>query len=758
MSVLRISQRWTIAAVLLAILAYGVAEEDSGVLVIGIVGALTSWLLTRGSPPRAMPRSLINTLLFGVVAWGTWGLFNAGLGVSLFSQFVMALLIVKLLDRRGPRDTAQLLTLSVFLVIGAILTSNSFTLGMLMLAFLPVIIGAVLWYQLSRVERGASEAASAIVRPVRKRGAAVVVAAMPIAAVVFILMPRELGSKALGAWGTAAVGSTVGFNDEVRLGLGGLISQSQEPVLDMQLFDREGEPLGAVGQRFYLRGAVLHDYDPRSGTWTRSDSSRYVYTQGPAPQLRPGFVTVGGAQPGSWNLRQEITIRSVEGNRGHLFTIWQTNQVRVPPTFQLEYSTGDAALRVRGDTGRISYTVHSNDQVPIPETFERPTPEERLEPVIDNPEVREIAERILRDAGIEADPLERPVDEDARAVAALENFLTGGGFRYTLETLSAPPGRDPIEWFLSDTREGHCEYYASSLALMCRTVGINARVITGFVATDYNDTTESYIVRASNAHAWVEAETLPDDWRTIDPTPAADLARIHEPPVGLIADARRLLNTLEFAWIRTVIGYDGEARKDLLGNRESASMFPLWERLSGAAYRAQRAPPRVLLRAARNALLAFCAAVLFGVLVIREWARIRRAAARAVRWLSLLLGRGPVLSGAQRTHAELLRLLRRAGTPKPGWVPLRTHTDHLTETGELDAGVASAMSRIVERLYAEYFANADTPTADASERDLLEIRSWARSRARRDRHCRTKPIGPPDARERTTDAREPETG
>ena len=43
-------------------------------------------------------------------------------------------------------------------------------------------------------------------------------------------------------------------------------------------------------------------------------------------------------------------------------------------------------------------------------------------------------------------------------------------------------------------------------------------------------------------------------------------------------------------------------------------------------------------------------------------------------------------------------------------------------------------------------------------RDLLEIRSWARSRARRDRHCRTKPIGTPDARERTTDAREPETG
>jgi hypothetical protein len=509
---LRISQRWTLAAVLLSILSYGVAEEDSGVLVIGIIGALTSWLVTRGSPPRAMPRALINTLLFGVVTWGTWGLFNAGLGVSLFSQFVMALLIVKLLDRRGPRDTAQLLTLSVFLVIGAILTSNSFTLGMLMLAYLPVIVLAVLWYQLSRVEPGAGSGGlrPRVMGSVRKRGLIIVAAALPIGAVVFVLMPRELGSKSLGAWGTAAVGSTVGFNDEVRLGLGGLISRSQEPVLDMQLFDRDDQPLGAVGQRFYLRGAVLHDYDSATGAWTRSTDSRFVYSQGPPPQLRPSFVTVGGAQPGSWTLRQEITIRSVEGNRGHLFAVWQTNQVRVPPTFQLEYSTADAALRVRGDTGRISYSVHSNDQVPVPERYERPTAEERLRPVIDSPAVRAIAEEILRAAGIEPDPLVRPAEDDARAVAALQNHLTGGGFRYTLETLSAPPGRDPIEWFLTDNREGHCEYYASALALMCRSVGIDARVITGYVAIDYNQATSSYIVRASNAHAWVEAETLPD--------------------------------------------------------------------------------------------------------------------------------------------------------------------------------------------------------------------------------------------------------
>ncbi len=744
MNVLRVSQRWTFLAVLLAILAYAVAEQDTAVLLVGLPGALVAWLVTRGSPPRAMPRALINTLLFGVVAWGTLGLFRGGLGVTLFSQFVMALLIVKLLDRRGPRDTAQLLTLSVFLVIGAILTSNSFTLGVIMLAFLPVIVIAVLWYQLSRVGdvgRGdAGPAQKRVFTSVRKRTLVIVCAALPIGAIVFVLMPRELGSKALGAWGTASVGSVVGFNDEVRLGMGGLISQSQEPVLDLQLFDRDDEPVGDVGQRFYLRGAVLHDYDSRTGTWTRSNDSRYVYTQGPAPQLRPGFTTVGGAQPGNWTLRQEITIRSIDGNRGHLFGIWQTNQVRVSPPFQLEYSTADAALRARGDTGKVSYTVHSNDRVPPPTDWEAPTPEERLEPLIDNPAVRAIAESILRDAGIDPEPATRPVEDDARAVAALKNHLTGGEFTYTLETLSAPPGRDPIEWFLTDNREGHCEYYASALALMCRTVGIDARVITGYVATDYNQATGSYIVRASNAHAWVEAETLPGDWRTVDPTPSADLARIHEPPVGLIADARRLLNTLEFAWIRTVIGYDGESRRELLGGRNrSRSMFPLLERLSGMANRTAHAPLPVLLLALRNGLVAFCIAVLAGVVFVRERARLVRLLRATLRRIVTLFGGKLPQTETQRAGAELVRLYRRAGRPKPAWMPLGAHTTELTRSGDLRGESCAAAERIVRRLYAELFAeqapNADTET----EQDLRAVRAWARERSRRRPRRRTRP-------------------
>ena len=736
MSVLRISQRWCFAAVLLSIVAYGASEENLGVLLLGVPGAFGAWLVTRGSPPRAMPRIVINILLFGIVAWGTLGLLRGGLGVTLFSQFVMALLIVKLLDRRGTRDTAQLLTLSVFLVIGAVLTSNSFMLGVLMLLFVPVIIAAVLWYQLSRVEDtgGCSPAQQTklirnkpLTRSVRSRTIGVIAGAIPIGACVFILMPRELGSKTLGAWGTASVGRTVGFNDEVRLGMGGLISQSQQPVLDMQLFDREGASVGSVGERYYLRGAILHDYDPVSGTWSRSKDARYSALQGPSPQLRAAFQTVGGGQPGDWTLRQEITIRSLDGNRGHLFSIWQTNQVRVAPPYQLQFSSADSALFAAGDSGKVSYTVHSTTRVPLPTDISDLTMDERLDPLIENPAIRRLADEILSAAGIEPDPLQRPAADDLDAISELRNYLTGGRYTYTLETLSAPPGRDPIEWFLNENREGHCEYYASALALLCRTVGIDARVITGYVATDYNETTRSYIVRASNAHAWVEAEALPGQWRRFDPTPTADLVRIHEPPSGMIADVRRFVNTLEFAWIRTVIGYDGEARRDLLGKpANSSSMFPLLERLSNSLRRTQRAPVNVLLTALRNALLAFCAAVFIGVLFVREKARL----ARLARWIrnraSGLFGAQPKWSPAERSREKLLGYLKRGGSPKPAWVPLRAHTAGLIRDGVLTGEPARAVTRIVDGLYAEYFAGIRAGPSDDYEQELGTVRAWAR--------------------------------
>lgn len=758
MNVQAASRRSTIIVVLLSIIAFATADQNPGVFILGVPAAVIAWLITSGSPPRAMPRLVINLLLFIVVAWGSLTLFRDGLGVSLFSQFVAALMVVKLLDRRSCRDTAQLLTLSVFLVIGAILTSNSFIFGVILLVYIPAIIAAVLWYQLARVDERAqlAEGSETSLRlPIRLRAATVFLVAMVIGVIIFLLMPREIGSRALGGWGTASVGRVIGFNDEVRLGVGGLISDSREPVLDLQLFDRSGEPIGSVGRRFYLRGAVLNEYDPVLGSWIRADTPRNRFQIGPVPYIRSGPVAVGGTRPSDWTTRQEITIRNVSGERGHLFSVWRANQVQVSPPARLEFCPSDSALRVQGHKGRVAYTVYSNDQIPPPMFWFEYDREERLAVMLDMPVVGRIARELLEQAAIEPDPLLRPAADDHQAVAILRNHFTAGGFSYTLDTVSAPPGRDPIEWFLTENREGHCEYYASALAAMCRSVGINARVITGYVATEFNPATSSYIVRASNAHAWVEAETLPGDWRIFDPTPTADLTRIHEPPQGFLASIRRYTDTLEFAWIRTVIGYDAERRTELLGAAEAeVSLFPILDRLGSIADDTRNAGPTIRVTAIRNALVTFCIATMLGVLFLRERYRLGLLFMdlfRLVAGLFFRKFRSAALPPERAILRDLLTLYRRAGTPKPHWIPLQTHTLGLVEEGRLAGRPGDAATRLTSRLYAAFFGGQplDKARVRESRADLDALRAWAIGNARTGRTARRGRS--PNDREKHTD-------
>src|SRR3712207_5895357 len=91
--------------------------------------------------------------------------------------------------------------------------------------------------------------------------------------------------------------------------------------------------------------------------------------------------------------------------------------------------------------------------------------------------------------------------------------------------LSIPPQReemDTVEYFLFEQRRGYCEQFASSLAVMARSLGIPARVATGYVPGEYNPFTGLHEVRANDAHAWVEVYLPGYGWSTFDPTPGFD--------------------------------------------------------------------------------------------------------------------------------------------------------------------------------------------------------------------------------------------
>src|SRR5438445_13833159 len=92
-------------------------------------------------------------------------------------------------------------------------------------------------------------------------------------------------------------------------------------------------------------------------------------------------------------------------------------------------------------------------------------------------------------------------------------------YGYTLELPRVRPA-DSLANFLFERKQGHCEYFASAMAVMLRTLHIPSRVVNGFRTGEFNDLTGNYVVRASNAHSWVEAYFPGYGWVSFDPTPA----------------------------------------------------------------------------------------------------------------------------------------------------------------------------------------------------------------------------------------------
>ncbi len=129
---------------------------------------------------------------------------------------------------------------------------------------------------------------------------------------------------------------------------------------------------------------------------------------------------------------------------------------------------------------------------------------------------------------------------------------------------------DPVEDFLVNRKSGHCEYFASALALLLRSIGIKSRVVNGFKGGDWNELTQTLIVRQKHAHSWVEAFTDLDPanerlpiWLALDATPGAARRRSIAQVGGLAGNFRPFTDAIRHIWVFYVIGYDGD-RQDRL--------------------------------------------------------------------------------------------------------------------------------------------------------------------------------------------------
>jgi hypothetical protein len=124
-------------------------------------------------------------------------------------------------------------------------------------------------------------------------------------------------------------------------------------------------------------------------------------------------------------------------------------------------------------------------------------------------------------------------------------------------------GPDPLSDFLFNVRAGHCEYYATAMAVMLRTLRVPARVVNGFQPGEYNAAADAYVVRQADAHSWVEVYFPESDaWVTFDPTPS-DGRPAGTSGQGLVGALRRYADALELFWIQHVVAYDRQGQRAL---------------------------------------------------------------------------------------------------------------------------------------------------------------------------------------------------
>ena len=422
-----------------------------------------------------------------------------------------------------------------------------------------------------------------------------------------------------------------GFSNEVRLGEIGEIKQSSAPVMHVY---SPGE--GFLNVRW--RGAAL----------THFDGKRWYNLSAADTRLRPEGRRILlnddlEKRPGR-RISYEVRLSDIASD---VLLIAGTPESLIIDA-QVVWRSANGTLRVpRISAANLRYAVSS---VLEEETLDSAqlSPAERIETL----ELPPIDARIPQLAAEMTAGAATPEDR----ARALERRLRHD-YGYTLQMLPAPV-TDPLATFLFVRKKGHCEYFASAMAVMLRSLGIPSRVVTGFLSGVYNPMTGWQVIRASDAHSWVEAWFPHRGWVTFDPTPADPSPSA----AGLWTRAGLVLDAADQFWQEWVVGYDFERQVTLAARmQESGRQFRFtWlgdagERIGFGLGAARAYVLEILMVFAACSFL-----VLYGPTLLRKIRadlRVRKAQ------------RGDAQStDATLLYERMLRALERRGLQKPPWL------------------------------------------------------------------------------------------
>ncbi len=470
------------------------------------------------------------------------------------SRMILSLTAVKLLQRKSDRDWIFLYLMSFFEVLLAAGLSISALYLVTFLAYLLVMVCAIIAFEIRKTSRAVEQkmAAGTIgesklsverpTLPVRRlptTAVALIVFIVILAVPLFFMLPRVGGAGFGGK--QDGINTRTRFSDTVKLGDIGIIQQSDEVVMRVKL---EGNTEDQGG--LYFRGVALDTFDNHS--WSKSRTrTKEALVKDDHDLIQVDFATG----------RQNLLIQTIYLEPLDTPVIFALPRaVGIQGNFPVIEKDAYGALSYRRNYERISYKVLSDRSLPDRAWLREDNfgYGSEMQNYLQLPEKYD--KRIF-DLAYSITSKEKNRYDRA---SAIEKYLQNN-FGYTLDLKAG--GADPLAAFLFNVREGHCEYFATAMAVMLRTQGIATRIVNGFHGGEYNDTADVTVVRQRNAHSWVEVYFPKENvWVPFDPTPFS--GQTSASSTGIAGQFNKYLEALETFWIEKFVAYDSQEQSSLV--------------------------------------------------------------------------------------------------------------------------------------------------------------------------------------------------
>lgn len=476
-------------------------------------------------------------------------------------NFLIFIQIIRHLGYKGMREIIQIYLISFFQFMAGAILSIEISYGVALIIYVFAALWGLIIYNLKKEsdDAGIEPDQKVVTKSFMVSSLALAIFIVFISILLFLALPRlrtEFFSSSL----ISPKVLKTGFSDTVKLGKIGEIKKDHSPVMRVRILNNRGK----INDDLYWRGIALDHFD--GVTWS-VNSEKYGDYEKEYKKNRFGIISI--KEDAQNVIAHEVITEPIDtdilfaintpvgysgfsgGVTGFSGSIYEVNNsyfLPFNPRQRMKYkaysqinSYGDGQLNK--ESNQYSYYIKDR-YLQVPEISE---------------EIRELSYEITQN--------DSTAYQKSKAILIylLEEM------NYTL-TLESGTKEFPLETFLLDKKEGHCEYFATAMVVLLRLNGIPSRIVNGFIGGSWNEYGNFYLVRESDAHSWVEVYFPKNGWVTFDPTPPSNN---FNQGAGTISFVVSYIDYLKYRWQRYVIDF---SRTDQLRLFSSARQKLSWNK------------------------------------------------------------------------------------------------------------------------------------------------------------------------------------